>query len=209
MSHRSQGVVFNSKHVQCESRSAARGCVYSCVEVSGRILLSYMEKGPNYLLPATPNPLHRRRVLRILVATSLPPITSLKTAEELAWQALRGIFKGYRRLYEVTGTIHRDLTTQNMRLCRDVADGKVYGVLRGFDLTVPSNKSTVKYRTRTMTYMAKDLLVADPPPHLYRHDLESFFYVLVFLTCQIPGSEPGFPPAKDDLRAMRANGSVL
>ncbi|KAJ7755570.1 hypothetical protein B0H16DRAFT_1315660, partial [Mycena metata] len=132
---------------------------------------------------------------------------------------------GYRRLYEVTGTIHRDITTQNMRFCRDVADGKVYGVLGDFDLPVPSNESTVKYRTRTMTYMAKDLLVADPPPHLYRHDLESFFYVLVFLTCQIPGSElekwsamsmsdlltykhkvfhKGLPPAKANFRALRA-----
>ena len=28
--------------------------------------------------------------------------------------------------------------------------------------------------------MARDLLVSNPPPHLYRHDLESFFFMLVW-----------------------------
>lgn len=29
--------------------------------------------------------------------------------------------------------------------------------------------------------MAIDLLVPDPPTHLYRHDLESLFYVIVWI----------------------------
>jgi len=36
--------------------------------------------------------------------------------------------------------------------------------------------STATHRTGTIPFMAQDLLVdSDPPPHLYRHDLESFF----------------------------------
>jgi serine/threonine protein kinase len=37
------------------------------------------------------------------------------------------------------------------------------------------------HRTGTGPYMAIDLLVSEEPPlHLYRHDLESFFYILVW-----------------------------
>lgn len=40
------------------------------------------------------------------------------------------------------------------------------------------------HRTGTLPFMAKDLLVRDPPPHMYRHDLESFFYVLVWICAE-------------------------
>jgi hypothetical protein len=35
-------------------------------------------------------------------------------------------------------------------------------------------------RTGTSTYLAIDLLKKNPPPHLYRHELESFLYVLLW-----------------------------
>ncbi len=40
-------------------------------------------------------------------------------------------------------------------------------------------------RTGTMPFMAVDLheSPSNPPPHLYRHDLESFFYVFLFVVC--------------------------
>ncbi|KAJ7168694.1 hypothetical protein C8R46DRAFT_1191448 [Mycena filopes] len=117
--------------------------------------------------------------LRIIVAPDLLPVTCLKTAEDLA-VALRGIFKGYRRLYETTGRLHRDIATANMRFYRT---GQVCGVLRDFDLAISPNQSMAKYlSSRTIVYMAMGLLVPDPPRHLYRHDLESFLYVLAFLT---------------------------
>ncbi|CAE6481567.1 unnamed protein product [Rhizoctonia solani] len=40
------------------------------------------------------------------------------------------------------------------------------------------------HRTGTLPFMAMDLLVQVPPPHLYRHDLESFFYVLVWICAE-------------------------
>ncbi|KAJ7846919.1 hypothetical protein B0H13DRAFT_2285691 [Mycena leptocephala] len=49
-------------------------------------------------------------------------------------------------------------------------------------------RSTSKQRTGTKPYMSYDLLVPNPPVHVFRHDLESFLYVLVFLTCEIRGS---------------------
>ena len=67
-------------------------------------------------------------------------------------------------------------------------DGKIYGVLNDFDLSVLRDKeprSTSKQRTGTEPYMAVDLLVTGPPPpHLYRLDVESLFYVIAYVVCQ-------------------------
>jgi hypothetical protein len=67
-------------------------------------------------------------------------------------------------------------------------DGKVYGILNDFDLSVVLGnepRSTSKQRSGTEPYMAIDLLETDPPPpHVFRFDLESLFYVLVYVVGQ-------------------------
>jgi len=40
--------------------------------------------------------------------------------------------------------------------------------------------SAALHRTGTLPFMAIDLLGTSPPPHYYRHDLESFFYILIW-----------------------------
>ena len=69
-----------------------------------------------------------------------------------------------------------------------VKDGSTKGVVNDWDMASILNDegevptSTAKHRTGTIPFMARDLLESDPPPHLYRHDLESFFYLLVWST---------------------------
>ncbi|KAJ7761919.1 hypothetical protein DFH07DRAFT_739775, partial [Mycena maculata] len=128
------------------------------------------------------------RILRVIVQEELRPIDELEDPVELA-QAFKQIFECYRWLYEKTKTIHRDISVSNLMFHE--IDGKVYGVLNDFDLALRLNVEpppTSKQRTGTKPYMAIDLLVPEPPYHLPRHDLESFLYVLVFLTCQIENS---------------------
>jgi hypothetical protein len=48
------------------------------------------------------------------------------------------------------------------------------------DLLGDATLSTARHRTGTVPFMAMELLHESPPPHLYRHDLESFFYILVW-----------------------------
>ncbi|KAJ7649776.1 hypothetical protein FB45DRAFT_885919 [Roridomyces roridus] len=77
---------------------------------------------------------------------------------------------------------------------RQLADGDVQGVLNDFDMAKPtvedaSNSSTSRHRTGTKPFMAVDLLVEEPPQHLFRHDLESFMYVLMFLVCDTETSK--------------------
>jgi serine/threonine protein kinase len=145
---------------------------------------------------------YEERVLRIVVQEELHPITDLTDATELA-EAFKQIFEGalafsssslrpyladsvYRWLYEGPKIMQRDVSISNLMFQR--IDGKLYGVLNDFDLAAfhdGSVPSTSKQRTGTKPYMARDLLTHPPPKHYYRHDLESFLYVLAFLTCDI------------------------
>jgi len=62
---------------------------------------------------------------------------------------------------------------------------RVYGVLTDYDLssftaTMNSDyKKTSQQRTGTPPYMAHELLMDASPFHLYRHDLESLFYIML------------------------------
>jgi hypothetical protein len=77
---------------------------------------------------------------------------------------------------------------------------KVYAVLNDFDLAVSADvKSTSsKHRTGTKPFMAIDLIRPDPTVHMYRHDLESMFYVLVWITSRFhDGQEIADPPLQE------------
>ncbi len=73
---------------------------------------------------------------------------------------------------------------------RRTIDGHIRGVLNDFDLSslrdTPGASSA--QRTGTLPYMALELLINDengnPPKHLYRHDVESIFYVILLLCCR-------------------------
>jgi serine/threonine protein kinase len=96
---------------------------------------------------------------------------------------------GYRWLFEVPKILHRDISLNNLMLRKE--GDKVYAVLNDFDLAVSADvKSTSsKQRTGTKPFMAIDLLRPDPPVHMCRHDLESMFYVLVWITSRFHGGK--------------------
>ncbi|KAG9217707.1 hypothetical protein CCMSSC00406_0003604 [Pleurotus cornucopiae] len=76
--------------------------------------------------------------------------------------------------------LHRDISENNLLWTRR-ANG-VFGVLNDWDLATPINAKcgTTNHRTGTGPFMALELLDKVPPVHLYRHDLESLFYVLIW-----------------------------
>ncbi|RDB15967.1 hypothetical protein Hypma_003576 [Hypsizygus marmoreus] len=85
-----------------------------------------------------------------------------------------------------TGRVsHRHLSENNLMFKR--CGDRARGVLNDWDLAslsmdnsgqVPT--SHARQRTWNLPFMAFDLLEKPPPLYLYRHDLESFFYILVW-----------------------------
>lgn len=64
---------------------------------------------------------------------------------------------------------------------------KVYGVLTDYDLSSwkedlkKDYQSTSQQRTGTPPYMAQEILQGTSATHLYRHDVESLFYVMLLM----------------------------
>ena len=80
------------------------------------------------------------------------------------------------------------------------SEWKVYGVLTDYDLSSwrkdleTDYTRTSKQRTGTPPYMAYELLQGKSSTHLYRHDLESLFYIMMLTaahhTIDLPKSGP-------------------
>ena len=101
----------------------------------------------------------------------------------------------HRWLFDLPGILHPDLSPNNI-MCRFIeemkANGKlerkVYEVLTDYDLSSWKEAlegdytRTSQQRTGTPPYMAFELLKGKGATHLYRHDLESLFYVMLLTT---------------------------
>ena len=89
------------------------------------------------------------------------------------------------------------------------ANNAVVGVLNDYDLASLRNPSLGNERTGTIPFMALDLLGAKGQKgkvkHLYRHDLESFIWVLVWLTLQYENGEKLQPGPIDAWAIVNAN----
>ncbi|KAK0479954.1 hypothetical protein EDD18DRAFT_1206454 [Armillaria luteobubalina] len=129
---------------------------------------------------------YEERLLRITVLEELSPITSLRNDRDYA-QVFVDILQCHKWLYEHPKILHRDISIANIMYRMD-DKGNVLGVLIDFDLSslIPIEEATSLRRTGTPPYMAFDLLKErkDYGPHLYRHDLEALYYVMLMICCR-------------------------
>lgn len=103
--------------------------------------------------------------------------------------------------------LHRDLSILNL-MYEDRGNGVIIGILNDYDLAIILNDDkslpppSSKHRTGTAPFMAYELLSAKGSiAHLYRHDLESFLYVLVWTAMGYEGFKP--PKGVDPLEMWR------
>ncbi|KAK0490368.1 hypothetical protein IW261DRAFT_8982 [Armillaria novae-zelandiae] len=129
---------------------------------------------------------YEQRVLRITVLEELIPITSLRKGKHYA-QVFVDILQCHKWLYDHPKILHRDISMANIMYRMD-GQGNVFGVLIDFDLSslIPIEEAKSLRRTGTAPYMAFDLLMEenDSGPHLYRHDLEALFCVMLMICCR-------------------------
>ena len=86
----------------------------------------------------------------------------------------------------MSGIRHGDISLNNLMYDFLEKTGNPVGILNDFDLATWVNHSTTNNdRTGTIPFMAIDLLdggLTNRIPRLYRHDMESFVWVLAFVT---------------------------
>lgn len=90
---------------------------------------------------------------------------------------------GHYQVFSTAGVLHGDLSDNNLMFKRKA--GKVKGIVNDWDMAsiIDDNGELLtkaRIATGTLPFMARDLLKHTPPQNLYRHDLESFFYILVW-----------------------------
>lgn len=90
-------------------------------------------------------------------------------------------------VYTEAHILHRDLSVGNIMFRRE--NDEVIGVLIDWDLAIPLEPYALpdpssKHRTGTAAFMALELLGNEGAPikHEYRHDLESFGWILIWCT---------------------------
>ncbi|CAD6502871.1 BgTH12-05460 [Blumeria graminis f. sp. triticale] len=114
------------------------------------------------------------------------PLQSSSTVREFV-RGIRDAIIGHRNLYD-KGIIHGDISAGNIILTKADVTGASEGLL--IDLDMASFREEIKGKkqreriTGTLKYMALELLEAiddneNTLKQTYRHDLESFFYVLI------------------------------
>ncbi|KAK0497861.1 hypothetical protein EDD18DRAFT_1351677 [Armillaria luteobubalina] len=130
---------------------------------------------------------YENRVCRITVQEKLYPLEQLRTVKEYA-QVFFDILQIHKWLYDHPRILHRDISPGNI-MWRRTSDGHIRGVLNDFDLSSLRDVSSASsfQRAGTLPYMASELLIdkeGQPSKHLYRHDVESIFYVILLLCCR-------------------------
>ncbi|KAK2812984.1 hypothetical protein FQN50_001005 [Emmonsiellopsis sp. PD_5] len=141
-------------------------------------------QGTSLIISATDNQ-YDNRILRCLVIFPAGrPIHKYESISELL-KALRDAIKAHRSLYSKGSILHRDISENNIIITDPEETGHA-GMLIDMDLAkeLGSGRSGARCRTGTMEFMAIQVLFNTD--HTYRHDIESFFYVLIW-QCAVHG----------------------
>ncbi|KID82013.1 serine/threonine-protein kinase Sgk2 [Metarhizium guizhouense ARSEF 977] len=164
--------------------------------------LSIGKAKPSLYMPG--EDLWENRIYSCLVVSPAGRVISdFKTIKELL-ESMRDATRAHQSLYTAGNILHRDISSNNIIITNpETADG-FKGMLIDLDLAKvrDSGPSGARHQTGTMQFMAIEVLrTAD---HTYRHDLESFFYVLLWM-CARQSWNNGFggkeePPRDSILR---------
>ncbi|MCJ1237182.1 hypothetical protein MMC14_005167 [Varicellaria rhodocarpa] len=95
--------------------------------------------------------------------------------------ALRDAIKAHRSLYLEGNILHRDISENNIIITNPKQANGFTGMLIDADLAkiIGGGRTGARHQTGTMEFMAIGVL--QKVDHSYRHDLESFFYVLLWI----------------------------
>ncbi|KAG6108507.1 hypothetical protein E4U13_006408, partial [Claviceps humidiphila] len=148
------------------------------------------------------------RVLRVLAVTPLGrPLKEFGSILELL-ECLRDAIKVHRSLYMESGILHGDISVNNIIMTEPAKADGYKGMLIDFDSAhdITKDPSGRRHRTGTIEFMAIGVLLGQQ--HTYRHDLESFLYVFIWL-CFVYGPKGKGKEPTNALRAWSTFGSTF
>ncbi|KAG5987348.1 hypothetical protein E4U52_007678 [Claviceps spartinae] len=128
------------------------------------------------------------RILHVLaIEPSGSPLTEYGSILELL-ECLRDAIEAHRSLCMDGKILHRDISINNIIITDPAKANGKKGVLIDLDLAknMDEGLSGARHRTGTTEFMAVGVLRGEE--HTYRHDLESFLYVLIWL-CFVYGAK--------------------
>lgn len=116
----------------------------------------------------------------LLVSPAGRPLHSYQSVKQLLGALLDAI-RAHKSLFEDGEILHRDISENNIIITDAATKGDTRGMLIDLDLAkeLDSYPSGASHRTGTMQFMAIEVLQGKG--HTYRHDLESFFYVFIWM----------------------------
>ncbi|KAG5957896.1 hypothetical protein E4U57_001654 [Claviceps arundinis] len=148
------------------------------------------------------------RVLRVLAVTPLGrPLNEFGSILELL-ECLRDAIKVHRSLYMESGILHGDISVNNIIMTEPAKADGYKGMLIDFDSAhdITKDPSGRRHRTGTIEFMAIGVLLGQQ--HTYRHDLESFLYVFIWL-CFVYGPKGKGKEPTNALRDWSTFGRTL
>lgn len=169
--------VDSASHVSKRSRSGSQ-LAGKCDDGSTTYAVSKPEG--TSLNGQQPQPFDNRVLRALAISPAGRSISQFTSVLELI-EALRDAITVHRSLLTDGKILHRDISENNIIITDpEKADG-FRGMLIDLDLAKEDGKgpSGARYRTGTMEFMAIEVLLG--VSHTYRHDLEAFFYVLLWL----------------------------
>ncbi|KAI9783266.1 MAG: hypothetical protein M1839_004106 [Geoglossum umbratile] len=115
-------------------------------------------------------------------------------------EVCRDVIKGHRSLYQDGRILHRDVSVNNVTITNAENEEDPRGMLIDLDLAkeLGSGPSGARHRTGTMEFMAIEVLKGKA--HTYRHDLESFFYVFLWVIIRYGQETDNNLPTKSRLQ---------
>ncbi|KAL1954026.1 hypothetical protein VTO42DRAFT_1804 [Malbranchea cinnamomea] len=130
------------------------------------------------LFASSDSPYDNRRFCCLVISPAGRPIYEYAEPLELL-EALRDAITAHKSLYMDGKILHRDISENNI-IITDPKKTGFAGMLIDMDFAkeLGSGRSGAGCRTGTLEFMAIEVLLNID--HTYRHDLESFFYVLLW-----------------------------
>ncbi|KAL1952767.1 hypothetical protein VTO42DRAFT_4273 [Malbranchea cinnamomea] len=130
------------------------------------------------LFASSDGPYDNRRFCCLVISPAGRPIYKYAEPLELL-EALRDAIKAHKSLYMDGKILHRDISENNI-IITDPKKTGFAGMLIDMDFAreLSRGRSGARCRTGTLEFMAIEVLLNID--HTYRHDLESFFYVLLW-----------------------------